>query len=155
MKVSTVMKREVITISQAATFGEALAKLSDQRVGTLPVLDSDGRLVGVLSLRQVLKIVLPDIVELMPDLDFVEDLGAVETTPLDESLLGRPVSELMESALSVEQDAGLIGTYTYMRQHQLSDVPVVDQSGRLAGIASWVDVGIGFIRDRLRAESGQ
>lgn len=151
MKVSTVMKREVIAVSQAATFGEALAKLSDQRVGTLPVLDSDGRLVGVLSLRQVLKIVLPDIVELMPDLDFVEDLGAVETTPLDENLLHRPVSELMAPALSVEQDAGLIGTYTYMRQHELTEVPVVDGAGRLVGIASWVDVGIGFLRDRLRA----
>jgi len=151
MKVSTVMKREVITIPQAATFGEALAKLSDQRVGTLPVLDSGGRVVGVLSLRQVLKIVLPDIVELMPDLDFVEDLGAVETTPLDENLLHRPVSELMAPALSVEQDAGLIGTYTYMRQHELTEVPVVDGAGRLVGIASWVDVGIGFLRDRLRA----
>jgi CBS-domain-containing membrane protein len=151
MKVDTVMKREVVAIAREATFREALARLTEQRVGTLPVLDWERRLVGVLSLREALKIILPDIVELMPDLDFAEDLGAVESTPLDDSLLERPVSELMEPAYSVEQGAGLIGTYTYMRQHQLTDVPVVDSSGRLVGLASWVDVGTGFLRDRLQA----
>jgi CBS domain-containing protein len=149
------MKREAITILQGATFGEALAQMVDQRVGTLPVLDGEGRLVGVLSLREALKIVLPDIVESIQDLDFVEDFGAVERAPLDEGLLRRPVRDLMEPALSVEQDAGLIGTYTYIRQHDLSDVPVVDALGRLVGIASWVDVGVGFLRDRLRSEGGR
>ena len=155
MKVNTVMKRAVISISQAATFGEALAQLCDQRVGTLPVLDTEGRLVGVVSLREALKIVLPDIVESMQDLDFVEDFGAVETAPIEESLHRRPVQELMEPPLSVEQDAGLIGSYTYMRQHQLTDVPVVDPSGHLVGIASWVDVGVGYLRGRLRADASR
>lgn len=151
MKVQTVMKREVLSISQEATFGEALAQLVERRVGLLPVLDSERHLVGVLSLRQAMNIVLPDIVDAIQDLDFVEDFGAVERAPLEDSLRRRPVRELMEPALSVRQDAGLIGTYTYLRQHELSDVAVVDESNRLVGIASWVDVGAGFLRDRLRS----
>lgn len=151
MKVQTVMKREVVSISQEATFGEALAQLVERRVGLLPVLDSERHLVGVLSLRQAMNIVLPDIVDAIQDLDFVEDFGAVERAPLEDSLRRRPVRELMEPALSVRQDAGLIGTYTYLRQHELSDVAVVDESNRLVGIASWVDVGAGFLRDRLRS----
>ncbi|MGH2628770.1 MAG: hypothetical protein ACRDHY_19195, partial [Anaerolineales bacterium] len=100
-------------------------------------------------------VVLPDIVDAIQDLDFVEDFGAVERAPLDEGMRRRPVREVMEPALSVRQDAGLIGAYTYLRQHELSDVAVVDESNRLVGIASWVDVGIGFLRDRMRSGAGE
>lgn len=151
MKVRTVMKREIVSVSQEATFGEALALMVERRVGLLPVLDGERRLTGVLSLREAMNVVLPDIVDAIQDLDFVEDFGAVERAPLDQTTRRRPVREVMEPALSVREDAGLIGTYTYLRQHELSDVAVVDESNRLVGIASWVDVGTGFLRDRLRS----
>ncbi len=154
MKVHKVMKREVVSISEDSTFGDALALMVERRVGLLPVLDAEHRLVGVLSLREAMNIVLPDIVDRIQDLDFVEDFGAVEHAPLEDSLRRRSVREVMEPALSVREDAGLIGTYTYLRQHELSDVAVVDASNRLVGIASWVDVGVGFLRDRLRSEGG-
>ena len=151
MKVQSVMKKEVVTVSQDSTFGEALTLMVERRVGLLPVLDGDRRLVGVLSLREAMNIVLPDIVDWIQDLDFVEDFGAVERAPLEDSLRRRPIRAVMEPALSVREDAGLIGTYTYLRQHELSDVAVVDASNHLVGVASWVDVGVGFLRDRLRS----
>ena len=151
MKVQSMMKKEVVTVSQDATFGESLALMVERRVGLLPVLDAERHLVGVLSLREAMDIVLPDIVDWIQDLDFVEDFGAVERAPLDEATRRRPVREVMEPPLSVREDAGLIGAYTFLRQHELSDVAVVDGSNRLVGVASWVDVGIGFLRDRLRS----
>lgn len=60
MKVGTVMKREVVSVSQEATFGEALALMVERRVGLLPVLEAEHRLTGVLSLREAMNVVLPD-----------------------------------------------------------------------------------------------
>nr|WP_226984170.1 HutP family protein [Halothermothrix orenii] len=43
------MSREVITISQNATVQEAAKVLSDHGIGGLPVLDEDGKLVGIVT----------------------------------------------------------------------------------------------------------
>ncbi len=45
----------VITIDQEATVGEAIARLVQNNIGSLPVTDDDGRLVGIFSERDVLR----------------------------------------------------------------------------------------------------
>jgi CBS-domain-containing membrane protein len=37
-----------------------------------------------------------------------------------------------------------------MRQHDLRDLPVVDEEGHLVGLASWVDVGVAFLESWSR-----
>ena len=34
-----------------------------------------------------------------------------------------------------------------MRQHELRDLPVVDEQHHLVGLASWVDVGVAFLEN--------
>ena len=52
----------------------------EQRIGLLPVVDQYGKPGGVLRLSDLLALELPDSFDLLPDLDFVHDFGAVETT---------------------------------------------------------------------------
>jgi CBS domain-containing protein len=49
--------RRIITIDSEATVGEAIAKLVQNNIGSLPVLDQEGHLIGIFSERDVLRII--------------------------------------------------------------------------------------------------
>jgi len=49
--------RRMITIDSEATVGEAIAKLVQNNIGSLPVIDHDGHLIGIFSERDVLRII--------------------------------------------------------------------------------------------------
>ena len=47
----------VISIYSAATVNEAVAKLVQNNIGSLPVVDHEGRLIGIFAERDVLRII--------------------------------------------------------------------------------------------------
>jgi len=149
MIVHKVMKTRVVSISATATLEDAVRTFVETRVGTLPVLGSAGELLGVLDLQDVLALVLPPFVNLVSDFDFVHDFGPIEFAEMDPATRARPISEVMAEPHAVEQDSGLLRAYAFMRQHGLENVPVTDKDGRLVGIASLVDIGVGFLRSWL------
>ena len=54
MLVRDLMQRNLVTVAEDATIGEAVAELIDTHLSALPVLDSFGRAVGVISVRDIL-----------------------------------------------------------------------------------------------------
>jgi CBS domain-containing protein len=144
-KVSDCMKREVVSLHGSATIGEAAARFVEQHIGMLPIVDDEGRLVGLLSLGTVLALVMPDFVRLVEDFDFVEDFGAVEMSQPTVEALARPVKEVMEPPESVKADCGLLRAFALLRHHDMRDLPVVDADNRLVGIASRVDIGTALL----------
>jgi CBS domain-containing protein len=145
MQIRQVMKTRVVSIPVEASLGEAVRLMVGQRIGLLPVVDRERKLVGVLRLRDVLALCLPSFVGLMEDTDFVRDFGAGELGQIDPALSANPVTDHMQPARALPADSGLLRAHAFMRQHDLPDVPVIDADGRLVGIASWVDVGVGFL----------
>jgi CBS domain-containing protein len=58
MRVRGVLKekgRGVVTIGTTATVADAVARLVDNNIGSLPVVDDQGRLVGIFTERDVLR----------------------------------------------------------------------------------------------------
>ena len=49
--------RRIISIDCEATVSEAIAKLVQNNIGSLPVVDHDGHLVGIFSERDVLRVI--------------------------------------------------------------------------------------------------
>lgn len=145
-KISECMKRKVFSIPASARISEAVMLFTRNHVGTLPVIDSQGRLVGTLQLRDVLELVMPDFVRLVEDFDFVGDFGAVELRKPPPKDLDKPVTEVMQAPVSVEQSCGMLRAFSVLHHEQLLDLPVVDSDGRLVGIASRVDLGISLMR---------
>jgi CBS domain-containing protein len=84
---------------------------------------------------------LPSGFFLLKDIDFIGDFGAMENYKPSAEELARPISSMMRQAILVKEDSGLVRAYALMLQHNLHDLPVVDQEGRLIGIASRVDIG--------------
>src|SRR5574341_2444521 len=145
MSISRSMKPNVVSIPDTYTIREAARVFVEKHVGLLPVLDQDSRLVGIVSLRNLLTLELPDFVNFVADLDFVHDFGAVETTRPPDEVLEKSITTLMSPAISVTEDAGLLRTYALLLQHNLHDMPVVSKDGKLVGIASRVDIGTAIL----------
>lgn len=56
-----------------------------------------------------------------------------------------PIRDLMESAVSVRADSGLLRAFAMIDKHEIYDLPVVDDDGRLVGLASRVDIGTALL----------
>jgi CBS domain-containing protein len=145
MEIRDCMKRKVFSISSTATIRQAAALIVEQRIGLLPVVDQFGRLGGVIRLADLLALELPDFFNLLPDLDFVHDFGAVEAAYPTAEDLDRPVTWLMQPVTFVEETCGLLRAYALMEKHRLYDLPVVSEAGALVGIASRVDIAAAIL----------
>lgn len=145
MEIRHCMKRNVFSISSTATIREAAAVFVERHIGLLPIVDERGKLIGMVGLRDLLMLELPDFFKLIPDLDFVRDFGAVETNRPAPEQLDRPVTTLMRPVTSVEENSGLLRSYALMLKEDMHDLPVIDTAGRLVGIASRVDLGTAIL----------
>ena len=145
MTVTSCMKKHVVSILMTATIREAAAIIVDKHIGLLPVVDKNNKPVGVIGIRDLLTLELPDFVSFVADVDFVHDFGAVETTHPSARTLGKSVKTLMKPAISVDEDCGLLRAYALMLQHNLHDMLVVSKDGILIGVASRVDVGVAVL----------
>lgn len=145
MKISKCMKRNVISIRETATVREAAAVFAKEHVGLLPIADEQNKLVGVIGLRDLISLELPDFIRFVADVDFVHDFGAVENTRPNAEVLDQSITLLMKPAITVHEDSGLLRTYALMLQHQLHDIPVISGEERLVGMASRVDIGTAIV----------
>jgi signal-transduction protein with cAMP-binding, CBS, and nucleotidyltransferase domain len=104
-----------VEITRAANVGEAVAGLAGGQV--VIVTDSHRRPAGILTARDVVRRV------------------AWRVTP------DQPVEQVMTSPIvTISTEDRLLDAVTAMRRHRLSHVPVVDKTGRLAGMLALDDV---------------
>jgi CBS-domain-containing membrane protein len=126
--VSEIMRREVVTL----TAGEKLDLTQDimnlGRVRHLPVIDERGRVVGIVSDRDLLAAALTDV------LDF--DPVARRTF-----LRSIEVAEVMaKDVVSVPPDAVLADVARIFVERKIGCVPVVDARGALIGLVTETDL---------------
>lgn len=147
-KIRDCMKRNVVFVRPDTTVMEAAAVLAERRVGTLPVVDEAGILIGVTSIKDIIQIFLPDFVSLLSDIDFVRDYGALASPSLEilEMVKGKLVTDIMAEPVAIEDDSSLIKALSVMHKYGLRDLPVLKR-GILVGIASRVDIGRAFLID--------
>lgn len=141
------MKQQVFTVSPSTTVREAAHLVIEKHVGTLPVVDEDGILVGIVRDVDLGNVFMPDFMSLMDNIEFVHDFGAKEDlqahdTSQVESLT---MEDLMQPPTMVDEDSGLLYTVAIMIKGQLRDMPVVDKEDRLVGLASRVDILVALL----------
>jgi CBS domain-containing protein len=154
MQVKDCMKHNVYSITAETTTAEAARIFASKHVGSLPVVDRKGKLVGLLQLRDLLELVLPDFLKLLDDFDFVHSFGAIETRVPTKEMLESSVAKLMKPPVSIEAESGLLRAFSLLHKHQIHDLPVVDENGVLVGIVSRVDVGTAFVSNWSDTRAG-
>jgi CBS domain-containing protein len=133
MKVSDVLKGKggrVVTIDSQATVADAIARLVQNNIGSLPVVDEANKLVGVLSERDVLRIMHNR------GENFARDKVA-------EVMTGHPIT--------CRPDDAVDDVMGQMSERRIAKVPVVD-GDKLVGIVSVGDV-IKVMYERVHAEN--
>ena len=134
MRVDDLMTREVASVGDDASIGDALELLSTKGVRHVPIIDAEGALVGVLSdrdLRRVEGVVARSVGEPPED--------AVGTRPDD--ILSAPATSLLSGPpVTVQSDLPVDDLIDRMVAERVSALPVTDAAGELVGIVSYVDV---------------
>jgi CBS domain-containing protein len=146
-EVKDVMTTRVVSVGKDASFKEMAAALRENRVSAFPVVDDEGKVIGVVSEADLLaKEALDGGYDGMPRmitglLRHKEQAKARGMTADD--LMTRP-------AVTTTPDEAVESAARLMRKHKVKRLPVVDTDGRLAGIISRADVLAVF--DRSDAE---
>jgi len=141
------MKRDVISIPTRATVQDAIVLCVRHHIGTLPVIDLNGLLVGTIRLADLIGLGMPDFLQFLDHIEFIHTFGALELQHPGGEVLSKPVNAMMNEAVSVEESAGLLRASALLYKNQLMDIPVVDHQHRLVGIASRVDIGVALLKD--------
>ena len=119
MNVGQIMNRTVETCRPADNLAIAAAKMWDHDIGCLPVIGEDERVVGMITDRDICM------------------AGYLQGG----QLIQIPVSAAMSKELySCRADDALIEAEETMRSRQVRRLPVIDASGKVAGIISLNDL---------------
>ncbi|MFE5917661.1 CBS domain-containing protein [Streptomyces sp. NPDC056468] len=138
--VSDVMTRTVAAVDRKATFKEIVQLMQDWKVSALPVLEGEGRVVGVVSEADLLpkeefRDSDPDRYTQLRRLSDLAKAGAITA------------EELMTSpALTTRPDATLAQAARTMAHAKVKRLPVVNELGMQEGIVSRADLLKVFLR---------
>ncbi|MBQ0850958.1 CBS domain-containing protein [Streptomyces sp. NPDC057620] len=139
--VSDVMTHAVATVDRETSFKEIVRTMQDRKVSALPVVEGEGRVVGVVSEADLLpkeefRDSDPDRYTQLRRLSDLAKAGALTA------------GELMTSpALTTPPDATLAQAARTMARARVKRLPVVDGSGTLRGVVSRADLLKVFLRD--------
>jgi CBS domain-containing membrane protein len=145
LKISDCMKHKVVSISPDASIREAANLFTEKHVGTLVVVDPEKHLLGLLPMRDLISLAIPNFIDLFKKMDFIHDFGMLEQNKPEAAILKKPVRELMSPAVSVEADTGLLHAAALLQEHHLNDLPVINPDGKLIGLVSYTDIGVAML----------
>jgi CBS domain-containing protein len=138
MLVKDIMRQPVITVSQEATLREAIALLSIHGISGLPVVDSEGRLIGIATEHDIIKAMLPTYQEL------AETEAAMVTPTLMETHIlavqDNPVSSIMtRKVVTLAETDTILKAASTAVLNRVKRLPVV-REGKPVGIVSRIDI---------------
>jgi IMP dehydrogenase len=113
-RAENVMIFDPVTINKDATVGDALNLMSENKIGGIPVVDANKKLIGIVTNR---------------DLRF-------------ETNIKRPLFEVMthENIISTTQQTDLEHAADILQRHKIEKLPIVDEAGRLIGLITYKDI---------------
>lgn len=142
LKAKDIMAREIITISPEARTLDAARILLEKRINGLPVVNADGRLVGILCqsdlVAQQKRLSLPSFFNL---LDGLIPLASAKTWEQEIQRIGaNTVAQAMTAdPVTVSPDTSLDEIASLMVDRKLHTLPVV-KDGKLVGIVGKEDI---------------
>jgi CBS domain-containing protein len=142
--VRDVMTKDVVTVRSYAPFREIVQTMLARKIGALPVVDSMGHAIGIVSRTDLIA------KEAVPE-------GGVAVLWQALSPEGRKTHAQQEATsaarlmsvnlVTIRADAGLTRAAYLMRRHEVTHLPVVDENNLVVGILSRGDLLRVFLRD--------
>jgi CBS domain-containing protein len=130
------------------------ARKGEEKIGLkgLPVLDESGRLVGMLSMGDILKAVHPAYMDLMDLGDFTWE-GMIEE--MAKKIAEKKVFTLMTRDITtVKEDSPLMDCVDHLLKKNIKKLPVVDKTGRVVGMLYERDIFFAIVKFMLEETKG-
>ncbi|MDX8398374.1 MAG: CBS domain-containing protein [Mariprofundaceae bacterium] len=142
MKISDVMTTTPLCCSEDDTLRSITEKMVMRRCGSIPVVDSDGVLTGIVTIRDTMLPLYPNFGEYVHDAVHSRDFEEMEVNY--KSVLCMKVKEVMTpNPMSVNADESILKAASFMGLRNLRRIPVTD-NGKLIGIVSIGDIARGL-----------
>jgi len=147
MFVARRMQKTLVKVPPSASLAEARDLMRGHSIRQIPVTSEDGKLLGILSDRDIRGAVLP--AGLVPGFTTEEAEKFLKTTPVEKAMTRKVVTATMTDTL---EDAIVL-----LHDFRVNALPVVDAEGKVVGIITrtnvleaFIDVlGVGEVSSRL------
>ncbi|MFH1201591.1 MAG: CBS domain-containing protein [Candidatus Omnitrophota bacterium] len=139
MKVKEIMTKDVKSIPLDINVHEALKLLKKMQISGLPVIDENGKLLGMFTEKEVLGYILPSYIEKVGRFVYSENLKS--TKRKFNELANIKVSQIMrKDVVTVNEETTLCEIARVMLTQRARRLPILDKTGRVVGIVARADV---------------
>ncbi|OKH28589.1 phosphoribulokinase [Chroogloeocystis siderophila 5.2 s.c.1] len=137
------MSRDPIVVRPETPLNEAIQILAEKRISGLPVIDDDGKLVGIISetdlMWQETGVTPPAYIMILDSVIYLQNPAKYERDL--HKALGQTVGEVMSSdPVTVSPDKSLREAAKLMHDREVRRLPVIDAEGKIIGILTRGDV---------------
>ena len=149
------MTKAVITVKRSTTLAELIEVFRRFNYQTLPVVEEEERLVGIVTFEDIWKVFQPhgvDVTRMLKTIPFLGEVSEEEDILLADisAEMGRlvVVDDLMNTRFATaDEDMDISRVRNLMRVHSVNRLSVV-KAGRLAGIISLFDIILAIFREK-------
>lgn len=139
MKIKEIMTKEVVDVKPEDNARDALSLLFKMQISGLPVIDSNNKLVGMFTEKDILSYILPSYIEKVGR--FIYEENPKSTKKKFTELSNIKVSQLMRcDVVTTTEDTTLCEVARLMLTQKARRLPVVDKSGNVVGIVARGDI---------------
>lgn len=150
LKVSDLMSRHVVSVSQNATMAEAAHRMSENNIGGMPVTDEQGRCVGIITTTDFTHrdqkrpessgVGVPDNAYALHGEFSVQNGGPWSAVRIDYVAEDRVKTHMTPTLQTVNQDSSLLTAARMMCDEHIRRLVVLDESARPVGVIGSLDV---------------
>ena len=143
--VSEIMDAAPATVGPDTPVDEVVALLREHELPGLPVVDGEGRALGIITERDLVlpdedgDLHLPHYIQLFGGTVFLEPLGRFEKR-LRKAFASKASDMMTEKLDTVSPDTSVREAARLIHESGHNRLPVLDDDGRLAGVVTRVDV---------------
>lgn len=140
--VATIMTREVITVRPDTSIRELAELFVNKRIGSVPVLDADGALTGIVTESDLVELGknlhLPTVISLFDWVIYLESEKSLEREL--KKMGGKTVADIFQKEVhSISPADEISKAADLMSSHHVNALPVLE-NGKLVGIVSRIDI---------------
>jgi len=147
MIVNDIINQSVKTARGNTPIKDIASMMCLNEISGVPVIDDDNTLIGIISEKDILKAMFPDVTELM-EAGKKTDFESIEADYRD--VMHKTASDLMTQIVAyVTPDMPLLKAVSMMCVYKIRRIPVTDDYKKLLGIISIGDVHKAIFRENL------
>jgi CBS domain-containing protein len=139
VKVREIMTKDLTAVEKDIPVRELIFILNNAEMPNVPVVDEDGKLIGFISEKDLIRAALPGYFEMLHSTSFIPDMNQLSRKLAQ--IADEPIDKFIQTTvMSVTEDDDDLQAADLIIRKGVKNVPVVDADGRLVGRVRRIDL---------------